>query len=190
MNISSAQKIIGLLLRWLPFLLFASWVFVGYRILLENQVRRPVQFRYVACGYLPTNHLLRAEDFQVDASLPPRDRVWLPRPSELEGKYVARTIQRGQDVELSNLRPSPVLVPSSNHLAYVFSLQRQPSLAGVLNADATIRICTAKCDETDVRILALLCSASKKDDCSVALDLPPAQAALFSDPAKVQLVLK
>jgi hypothetical protein len=190
MNISLAQKIIGSLLRWLPFLLYASWVFVGYRILLENQVPRPIQFRYIATGFLPTNHLLRAEDFLADGSLPARDRIWLPRSSELEGKYVARTIRRGQDVDLSNLRSNPVIVPSSTHVAYVFSLQHQASLAGVLNAGATIRICTASCDETNIRVLALLCSASKKDDCSAILDLPPAKAALFVDPAKVQLFLK
>jgi hypothetical protein len=191
MSINSlTQKFVGKLLRWLPFVLYASWVLIGYRILLENQVRRPVQFRYVATGDLSINHLVSTEDIVADASLPWRDRIWLPKPAEFEGKYTAHRIARGQSVELADLRPSPMIKPSRGDVAYAFSLEHQPSLGDILNAGASVGICAATCGGESVNVLAVLCPAAKRNNCSVVLDLSLTQVARFSDPKNVQLVLK
>jgi hypothetical protein len=187
---SLTQKFIGALLRWLPFLLYASWVLIGYRILLENQVARPVQFRYVATGEFSINHLVSAEDIVADASLPWRDRIWLPKPVEFEGKYIAHRIGGGQSIELADLRPSPMIRPSPGNVAYAFSLEHQPSLGDILNAGASVGICSSSCGGEGANVLAVLCPAVKRNNCSVVLDLSPTQVARFSDPGKVQLVLK
>jgi hypothetical protein len=190
MNLSSStQRIVGGLLRRIPLIFYISWVFVGYRLLNENR-QLPLRFRYLATGDFAANHLLRPEDFRVDHSLADRDRIWLADRGDLVGKYIGTAIGRGQEIQLSNLRPNPVTIPSPGHLAYLFSLQHQASMAQVANAGSKVIICGAKCDDTDVEVLALLCSATKKDDCSLVLDLAPAQAVLVADPAKVQLALR
>jgi hypothetical protein len=187
--ISLAQTVIGFLLRWIPVLIYASWIFVGYRILEEKQLPLTVRFSYLATRDLPANHFLHAEDFTVNSSLPVRDRIWLPKVVELEGKYVVHNIKNKGEVEVSNLRSAPIVVPTSGHIAYVFSLQHQAPLV-LLNAGGIVWICGTKCDTTDVRVLSMLCSPTKKDDCSVVLDLPPDKLELFADPAKVQLAVR
>lgn len=189
MNLTSrAQRIVGSLLRRTPFFVYVSWVLFGFRTLLGNQDSKPVRFRYIATAALPANHLMRTQDFMADVSIPKRDQIWLPKPSDFEGKYLEKAIPQGGVVDSSNLRSTPSLTPTSDRITYLFSLDHQPLLSDLLNAGSAVRVCRPdKCDQADIRVLAVLCSASKKDACSVALDLAPAQAALFSDADKVRL---
>jgi hypothetical protein len=83
---------------------------------------------------------------------------YLPRRDRIEGMYMKERIKRGEPIRVEDVQTWPNLVPNKCCVSIPFSLQDQPPLAELLNAESHVHVCPPDGDcIISARVQAVIC---------------------------------
>jgi hypothetical protein len=137
----------------------------------HTQVQRFSNIHFRATRDLSINHHLRPRDIERPVDLAGSLYWYLPRNDQLEGMYMKKKVMRGDPVRVSDVQAWPNLVTQKCCVAIPFSLQDQPLLQELLNAESQVIICppAGEC-VASARVQAVICG-KQESPCYVVIEV-------------------
>ena len=186
------------LARFGPFLLigalylFGVWLIVSYVVLprqLTNKYQNQNTIAYLASRYLPANTLLRLEHLVPPRDLPPGYFWFLPKLTDLQGKYLKADVSEGDAITTEDVRPWPEVKTLDQIRAIPLKDQ---SAADFVNAGTIIDLCpmTGKCEVYGVRVQAVICSRESPPLCQAIIPLTNEAITRVLETPSLRILLK
>jgi hypothetical protein len=138
----------------------------------HTQVQSFSNIHFRATRDLARNHRVRPVDIERPVDLPGSLHWYLPRNDWIEGMYMKKRVGRGEPVRVEDVQAWPDLATDKCCAAIPFSLQDQPLLAELLNAESQVSVCPpgGECIAS-VRVQAVMCS-KQAPACYTVLEVP------------------
>jgi hypothetical protein len=96
---------------------------------------------WMAARDLPANRRLERSDFRCP---PGRQPALLPAPEDLTGRYLVRSLHRGEAIAAKDVRERPDLTPPAGRVVVFYRLESgRPETSAPVEVRSRVRVCSA-----------------------------------------------